>query len=130
MKKIWTLLLLITALVSTSCAKSQDPSGPSKPDVPTDTGKPDNPGRPSGDGNDSGNTGSTEFNDYNGYYSSISSSMTGGTNGTLRTALTKLITPKAYYTYSGSGVGELGYELQYYDEDPNNSKNMILFYTI
>lgn len=63
------------------------------------------------------------------YYSSISDSFTGGINGTLRQSLTKLIKPKSYYTYKGSKEGTLGYELQYYDEDPTNKSNMILFYS-
>ena len=63
------------------------------------------------------------------YYSSITDSMTGGLNGTLRKALTSLIKPKAYYTYSGTGSNTLSSVLQEADEDPNNSSNMIYFYT-
>ena len=63
------------------------------------------------------------------YYSSITDSMTGGLNGTLRKALTSLIKPKAYYIYSGTGSNTLSSVLQEADEDPNNSSNMIYFYT-
>ena len=67
--------------------------------------------------------------EYNGYYSKIDNSLTGGMNGTLRTTLTSFIAPKAYFTYSGSGSGQLGKELCSIDEDPSNPDNMILFYT-
>ena len=67
--------------------------------------------------------------EFNGYYSKINNSLTGGMDGTLRTTLTSFIAPKEYYTYSGSGSGQLGKELCYFDEDPTNPDNMILFYT-
>ena len=67
--------------------------------------------------------------EFNGYYSKINNSLTGGMDGTLRTTLTSFIAPKDYYTYSGSGSGQLGKELCYFDEDPTNPDNMILFYT-
>ena len=70
--------------------------------------------------------GRTEFS---GYYSKINNSLTGGMDGTLRTTLSSFLTPKEYYTYSGSGAGQLGKELCYFDEDPTNPDNMILFYT-
>lgn len=63
------------------------------------------------------------------YYSSLGSNLTGGANGTLRTALTSLIKPKGYYTYSGKGTGKLSEVLQSADEDPNNPSNRIYFYT-
>ena len=63
------------------------------------------------------------------YYSTISDSLTSGLNGTLRINLGKLILPKAWYTYSGSSEGTLGKILQSADQDPNNSSNMILFYS-
>ena len=67
---------------------------------------------------------------YNGsYYASISSNLTEGMNGTLRSALTTLILPKDWYTYSGSKAGTLGLILQSADEDPRNSNNMVLLYT-
>lgn len=78
---------------------------------------------------------STSFNtsfskdDYHGYYSSIDENMTGGMNGTLRLALTSLIRPRAYYNYSSTGSNTLSSILQEADEDPNNSDNMIYFYT-
>ena len=51
--------------------------------------------------------------------------MTGGMNGTLRKALTTLCLPKAQISYS-SGLSDF---LQEADEDPNNSSNMVYFYT-
>lgn len=63
------------------------------------------------------------------YYSNISSSLSGGLDGNLRKALSSLILPKAWYTYSGSQSGQLGKELQSADEDPTNSSNMVMFYT-
>ena len=68
-------------------------------------------------------------NEFSGYYSKINNSLTGGMDGTLRTTLSSFIAPKEYYTYSGSGSGQLGKELCYFDEDPTNPDNMILFYT-
>ena len=78
-----------------------------------------------------GNNGSTNEgseiggSDFGSYYSSISSTMTGGMNGTLRKALTTLCLPKAQISYS-SGLSNF---LQEADEDPNNSSNMVYFYT-
>ena len=63
------------------------------------------------------------------YYSSITDDMTGGENGTLRQALTTLCKPKASYNYSGTGSNTLSSLLQSTSEDPNNSENMIYFYT-
>ena len=63
------------------------------------------------------------------YYSSITSSLTDGLHGTLRKNLGTLVRPKAWFTYSGSGAGTTGKELQEADEDPLNSNNMILLYT-
>ena len=63
------------------------------------------------------------------YYNSITGSYTEGLQGTLRKALSSLILPKAWYTYSGSSNGTLGKILQSADEDPTNSSNMVLFYT-
>lgn len=64
------------------------------------------------------------------YYDSINAnSLTDGLNGTLRTRLTELIYPAGFYTYSGDGSTDLGYVLKNVDEDPNNSSNMVLFYT-
>ena len=54
---------------------------------------------------------------------------TDGLNGTLRKRLSKLILPKAWYTYSGSSSGCLGNELQQADQDPTNNSNMVLFYS-
>lgn len=54
---------------------------------------------------------------------------TDGLNGTLRKRLSKLILPKAWYTYSGSSSGCLGNELQQADQDPTNNANMVLFYS-
>lgn len=64
------------------------------------------------------------------YYDSLNSdSLTDGLNGTLRTNLTSLIYPDGFYTYSGEGSNELGSVLKDVDKDPNNPKNMVLFYT-
>ena len=66
------------------------------------------------------------------YYSFLTSDIsqyTEGLNGTLRKSLSSNILPKAWFTYSGSNSGQLGSVLQSSDEDPNNSANMILFYT-
>ena len=63
---------------------------------------------------------------YNGdYYSSINFDAGDGMEGELRQALTTLIRPKGYVEYS-SGLSE---HLQEADEDPNNTSNMVLFYT-
>ena len=63
------------------------------------------------------------------YYDAIDFDATGGMNGNLRKALTTLSIPKAFYTYSGSGETHLSTQLQYADEDPTNSNNMIYIYT-
>ncbi len=63
------------------------------------------------------------------YYSSITDDMTGGENGTLRQTLTTLCKPKASYEYSGTGSNSLAILFQSTNEDPNNSENMIYFYT-
>ena len=63
------------------------------------------------------------------YYKSISGSYTEGLQGTLRKALSSLILPAAWYTYSGSQAGQLGKVLQSADEDPTNKSNMVLFYS-
>lgn len=61
------------------------------------------------------------------YYDGIEGST--GLNGTLRKALTSLCYPKGFYTYGSSGSDHLSTQLQYADEDPTNSKNMIYLYT-
>ena len=78
----------------------------------------------------------TQYNDnyapytYNGdYYNGFNFDATGGMNGALRTSLTTKIKPEKFFTYSGSGEGTLSEELQEADQDPNNSSNMIIFYT-
>ena len=58
------------------------------------------------------------------YYSGIS-----GTGESLKGQLTKLIFPKGWYSYSGSGSGAIAQILQSADEDPTNPSNMIYFYT-
>ena len=63
------------------------------------------------------------------YYNEISG--TDGMNGTLRSSLTSLIHPTSVPTYSG-GDGNINYlsgALQYADEDPTNSNNMVYLYT-
>lgn len=63
------------------------------------------------------------------YYDSIDFNASAGLNGQLRQALTSLIYPKSWYTYSGSGETHLSTQLQYADEDPTNSNNMVYLYT-
>lgn len=72
------------------------------------------------------------FDDYyytGTYYDNTDLTGTYGLNGTLRTALTSLIHPTSWYTYGSSGTNHLSTQLQYADEDPNNSSNMIYLYT-
>lgn len=61
------------------------------------------------------------------YYAGISG--TNGLDGTLRSALSEKITPASYPTYSGNGADHLAELLQEADEDPDNSSNMVYFYT-
>ena len=63
------------------------------------------------------------------YYNSFNFNATGGLNGALRENLTELIYPKGWYTYSGQGEEYLATQLQYADEDPTNSNNMIYLYS-
>ena len=63
------------------------------------------------------------------YYNGISSSATEGMTGSLRTSLTSLIHPSSVPVYSSSGATHLSTVLQYADEDPTNSSNMIYLYT-
>ena len=63
------------------------------------------------------------------YYNNLDMSGTYGLSGTLRTALTAFIYPKGWYTYGSSGSDHLSTQLQYADEDPTNSSNMIYLYT-
>ena len=65
------------------------------------------------------------------YYNSLNTSGTDGLTGTFQSALSSLIYPKAWYTYSG-GSGNANYlsgALQEADEDPTNSNNMVYLYT-
>ena len=63
------------------------------------------------------------------YYDEINLDGTHGLNGSLRTALTSLIYPAQWYTYGSLGENNLATQLQYADEDPNNSNNMVYLYT-
>ena len=63
------------------------------------------------------------------YYSSSLSTASEGMDGGLRTALTSLIHPTSVPSYSGGGDTHLSTVLQYADEDPDNSQNMIYLYT-
>ena len=64
------------------------------------------------------------------YYNDIdASNLSEGLNGSLRTSLTSLIYPNGWYSYSGQGETHLATQLQYADEDPTNSSNMIYLYT-
>ena len=65
------------------------------------------------------------------YYSTLNTSGTDGMTGTFRTALRDYVYPAGWVTYSG-GSGNINYlsgALQYADEDPTNSSNMVYFYT-
>lgn len=63
------------------------------------------------------------------YYDSIDFDAEGGLNGTLRQSITNLSIPKGFYVYGSNGETHLSTQLQYADEDPANSNNMIFFYT-
>ena len=63
------------------------------------------------------------------YYSDSLFIGTDGMNGTLRTAIGEHVRPAGFYTYGSSGETHLSTQLQYADEDPDNSSNMIMFYT-
>ena len=63
------------------------------------------------------------------YYDGFNFYARGGMNGSLRKALTSKIKPNEYYIYDSNGAGHLSEVLQGADEDPNNSSNMIYFYT-
>lgn len=63
------------------------------------------------------------------YYDDIHFDYSGGMNGNLREEITALSIPTKFYTYSGSKPGALGSVLQSADQDPNNSNNMLMFYT-
>ena len=82
-----------------------------------------------GGGGSGGGPGDTDY--YSGhYYDSLDASLGDGLNGAFRVALTKLIKPGPVPTYGGdTGSYCLSKELQQADEDPNNSNNMIFFYT-
>ncbi len=98
-----------------SSLNSQYGETPTEPDTPSE--------------NPSVSTSVQPSADATAYYSSLGSNLSGGTNGTLRIALTSLIKPKGYYTYSGKGTGKLSEVLQSADEDPSNPSNRIYFYT-
>lgn len=63
------------------------------------------------------------------YYDAIDFTASDGMNGNLRKSLSDLIYPSGFYTYSGSGNSHLSTQLQYADEDPTNSSNMVYLYT-
>ena len=63
------------------------------------------------------------------YYDGIDFTASDGMDGNLRKALTTKIYPSGFYTYSGSGSTYLSTILQYADEDPTNSNNMVYLYT-
>lgn len=63
------------------------------------------------------------------YYSDSLQTASEGMDGGLRTALTSLIHPTSVPSYSGGGDTHLSTVLQYADEDPDNSQNMIYLYT-
>ena len=64
------------------------------------------------------------------YYDSLHmENLNDGMNGSLRTTLTAHIKPQGFYTYGSTGETHLATQLQYADEDPTNSANMIYLYT-
>lgn len=63
------------------------------------------------------------------YYNGFNFNATQGMNGTLRQNLTSKIVPAAFPTYSGSGTDTISDLFQDSEQDPNNSGNMIYFYT-
>ena len=63
------------------------------------------------------------------YYSGINFNLSEGMNGALRQAITTLSVPHGFYKYSSQGEDHLATQLQYADEDPTNSNNMVYFYT-
>ena len=71
----------------------------------------------------------TQYTYEGDYYNDININAAGGMNGALRTALTTLIRPNDFYIYGSSGTNHLSTQLQYADQDPTNSSNMLMFYT-
>ncbi|MCR5332718.1 MAG: endonuclease [Bacilli bacterium] len=67
----------------------------------------------------------TDITDGTGYYESIKASMSEGEDGEFRQALTTLVKPSGTVEYSSG----LSTHLQQADADPDNSSNMIFFYT-
>ena len=63
------------------------------------------------------------------YYDSIDFNSTDGMNGNLRQSISTLIKPKDFYIYGSQGTDHLATQLQYADEDPTNSANMVYLYT-
>ena len=63
------------------------------------------------------------------YYDALNIAGTDGLNGTFRSALASYIFPKDWYKYGSLGDNNLSTVLQYADEDPTNSSNMIYLYT-
>ena len=63
------------------------------------------------------------------YYSAVNTSGTDGLQGTFRKSLSSKIFPANWYTYSSLGENNLSTQLQYADEDPTNSSNMVYLYT-
>ena len=63
------------------------------------------------------------------YYDSINFNASQGLDGELRQSLTTLIKPAGFYTYGSSGETHLATQLQYADEDPTNSSNMVYLYS-
>lgn len=101
MKKVFKSLFVLTSLtlLLTSCKTNKNAEGEEDVDISIADGE--------------------------GYYASIKGDMSGGTNGDLRKALTSLVKPVQTVEYSAG----LKTHLQKADEDPNNSANMIYFYT-
>ncbi len=125
--KVPFIFILLAAFSICSCSTINSNSIDSSSNISSNsTSYSESSGSSSSNSSSSSNQSNSQ---YSGYYSSISDSMSGGMNGTLRVALTNLIKPKAYYTYSGSSANGLSTVLQEADADPDNSSNMIFFYT-
>lgn len=135
-KKLTLLAIISTFLL---CACNTNPSGSdsslSIDDSSSNTSSSSTISDSSSSSSSSSSSGSSSSSssqiqdDFDGYYATISDSMTGGMDGTLRNALTDLIKPQGYYSYSGDGSASLSSVLQEADEDSNNTSNMILFYS-
>lgn len=63
------------------------------------------------------------------YYDGLNFTDSDGMQGDFRKSLSAINYPAGFYTYGSTGENNLSTHLQYADQDPNNSANMIYFYT-